>query len=180
MVRPKVSMTSPSTGKYPSAGGMAETTRSDGGRSSELLFRPPAHLPEARAAVVRDSFENLEGRGAVVSAGFQRLHIPLEVDRAFPEGQVLVAGFPVASMVVMHVHEPEAIGERSHVRACTVRPIVEMRVTDIETVLQVGHRIQDLSHDLRRLVDVLHGHDRAAVRCRPNEVGEPRGFRLRG
>src|SRR6266705_2371021 len=79
MVRPKVSMTSPSTGKYPSAGGMAETTRSDGGRSSELLFRPPAHLPEARAPVVRDAFENLEGRGAVVSAGLQRLHDALPI-----------------------------------------------------------------------------------------------------
>src|SRR5438445_11973435 len=82
MVRPKVSMTSPSTGKYPSAGGMAETTRSDGGRSSELLFRPPAHLPEARAPVVRDAFENLEGRGGVVSAGPQPLPVPLRGERA--------------------------------------------------------------------------------------------------
>src|SRR5439155_2746191 len=139
MVRPKVSMTSPSTGKYPSAGGMAETTRSDGGRSSELLFRPPAHLPEARAPVVRDAFENLEGRGAVVSAGLQRLHVPLEVDRAFPEGQVLVAGLAMTSVVVMHMHEPEAVGKCREIRARAVRAIVEMRVSDVQAVPQIRH-----------------------------------------
>src|SRR5438132_14325532 len=100
MVRPKVSMTSPSTGKYPSAGGMAETTRSDGGRSSELLFRPPAHLPEARAPVVRDAFENLEGRRAVVYAILQRLHVPLDLDRPLPEAQVPGAGLDVPYAVL--------------------------------------------------------------------------------
>src|SRR5437867_11837582 len=165
-------MTSPSTGKYPSAGGMAETTRSDGGRSSELLFRPPAHLPEARAPVVRDAFENLEGRGAVVSAGLQRLHVPLEVDRALSEGQVLVAGLAVPSVVVVRVHEPEAVGQRRHVRACTVRPIVEMSMTDNEAVLEVRHRSEHLANVFRRLVAVLHGHDRPAVRSRSREVRE--------
>src|SRR5947208_14860618 len=100
---------------YPSAGGMAETTRSDGGRSSELLFRPPAHLPEARAPVVRDAFENLEGRRAVVSAGLQRLHVPLEVERALSKRPVLVATLAVPSVVIARVHEPDAVCPRCEV-----------------------------------------------------------------
>src|SRR2546427_5556301 len=126
---------------------MAETTRSDGGRSSELFFRPTAHLPQARAPVVRDALENLEGRGAVISTGLQRLHIPLEIDRAFPERQVLVAGLPVASMVVMYVHEPAPVGPRRHVRGCAVRPVVEMGMTHIEAELEGPHGVEDLSQD---------------------------------
>src|SRR2546426_5992025 len=87
---------------------MAETTRSDGGRSSGLFFRPPAHLPQARAPVVRDALENLEGHRAIVFAGLQRLHVPLEVDCAFSERQVPGAGLALASGVVVRVHEPEA------------------------------------------------------------------------
>src|SRR3989449_10910098 len=73
-----------------------------------LFLRPPSHLAEARAPVVRASFEDLEGDGAVVSTGLQRLRISLEVDRAFPEWQMFDAGLAVASVVVVHVHEPEA------------------------------------------------------------------------
>src|SRR3989442_2846000 len=96
---------------------MAETTRSDGGRSSGLFFRPPAHLPQARAPVVRDALENLEGHRAIVFAGLQRLHVPLEVDCAFSERQVLVAGLALASVVFLRVHEPEAVTRRRSVIA---------------------------------------------------------------
>src|SRR2546422_11608660 len=105
---------------------MAETTRSDGGRSSGLFFRPPAHLPQARAPVVRDALENLEGHRAIVFAGLQRLHVPLEVDCAFSERQGLVAGLAVPSVVVVRVHDPEAVGPRRDVCGWAARARVEV------------------------------------------------------
>src|SRR2546427_1611921 len=120
---------------------MAETTRSDGGRSSGLFFRPPAHLPQARAPVVRDALENLEGHRAIVFAGLQRLHVPLEVDCAFSERQVLVAGLAVASVVVVRVHEPEAAGPRPRGCAGAGRAVVGEGVTHIRGGLEGPERL---------------------------------------
>src|SRR2546428_10787653 len=116
-----------------------------------LFLRPASHLPQTRAPVVRDSFENLKGDGAVVSARLQRLHIALEVDRAFPEWQMFVASLPVPSMVVVHVHEPEAVGECREVGPRAVRPIVEMGVSDVQAVPQVRHGVEHRPPDPRRL-----------------------------
>src|SRR2546428_3374024 len=144
-----------------------------------LFLRPPSHLAEARSPVIRDSFEDLEGYWPVVSAHLQRLRVSLDGDCAFSERQVFVAGLAVPSVVVVHVHESEAVGECREVGPRTVRPIVEMRVSDVQAGPQVRHRVEDRPHDLRRLVDVLHGHDRTPVRRGSDEVGEPRRLRLR-
>src|SRR6058998_4102133 len=102
-----------------------------------LFLRPPSHLAEARASVVRDSFEDFERDRPVVSAGLQRLRISLEIDRSLPERQMFVAGLAVPSVVVVHVHESEAVGACREVGTRTARPIVGMRVSDVQAGPQV-------------------------------------------
>src|SRR2546422_11772312 len=88
-----------------------------------LFLRPPSHLAEARASVVRDSFEDFEGDGAVVSAGLQRLRISLEIDRPPSERQMFGPGLPVPSLGVVHVHQAEAGGQCRRGGSGTRRPI---------------------------------------------------------
>src|SRR5438034_6087775 len=81
---------------------LSRAVRVDGTRrrssSTSSRSSPPPHLAKAGLLVVRDTLEDLQGRGPFVPARLQRGRVPRQVDRPLAEGQVFVprlAGSPV-------------------------------------------------------------------------------------
>src|SRR5207247_10493684 len=92
---------------------------------------------------------------------------------------VIVPRFSFPAVIVMDVREAESVTEDREVLPRAVGPLVEVGMPDVQAVPQVWAGVEDLSQDLRRLVDVLDGHDDIPVRRRIDPVGEPGALRMR-
>ena len=92
---------------------------------------------------------------------------------------MLIPRLALPAVIVMDVRESESVPEHVEVLAGAVRTLVEVGVPHVQAVPQVWDRVEDLSQDVRGLVDVLDGHDHVPVRRCVDQVGEPRGLRLR-
>ena len=64
-----------------------------------------------------------------------------------PERKVFVPRFPGSSVVVVDVDQAQAVSEGREVRAGAVRPLVEVRMPDVQAVSQIRDRVEDLRHD---------------------------------